>query len=86
LTMEKVLDLGKWPAQTHPCLGGTPQSRNRDGVDGFGRRGILGDGGAGPERRGTALGICEGASASSRIVSVIRVTADGRSEGEAGAV
>jgi len=85
LMTEKALDLHKRQAQTHRCPGGTPQDRKRDGVEGFGRRGILGEGGADAERKGTAIGICEGSSGSSRIVSAIRVTADDGSEGEAGA-
>ena len=85
LMTEKALDLRKRQAQTHPCPEGTPQGRKRDGVEGFGRRGILAEGGAGPERKGTAVGICEGSSGSSRIVSAIRVTAGDGSEGEAGA-
>src|SRR3954454_12253565 len=43
LTTEIALDLRIYWAQTDLRPGGTPQRRNRDGVDGFGRRGILGE-------------------------------------------
>jgi hypothetical protein len=83
--MKKALDLGKYAAQTAVVREVHRKGRSRDGVNGFGRRGILGEGGAGPERQGTAMGIGKDSSESSRIVSAIRVTAEGGSEGEAGA-
>lgn len=54
LTTKNVLDLGKRPAHTHLCPEGAPPSQHRDGVEGFGRRSILGDGGVATERQGTA--------------------------------